>query len=68
MYEQELSEDKDRSLIFQWVFYYDTLARVGVKNWRGFASLQLQLEKELGFDKGTSRCPNEEVYHSYPVV
>jgi len=34
-YWRGLSEDEDQALLFQWVFYYDTLARLGIKHWRG---------------------------------
>jgi hypothetical protein len=56
-----LSEDEDQSLLFQWVFYYDTLARLGIKHWRGHGSLQSQIEKEVGIGKGNSRYLTDEV-------
>ncbi|RDW73591.1 hypothetical protein BP5796_07033 [Coleophoma crateriformis] len=51
----------DQSLLFQWVFYYDTLARLGIKHWRGYRSLQTQLAKDLGFGKGDSMFTDDEI-------
>lgn len=50
-YQDDASEDTDQTLLFQWVFYVDTLARLGMRHWRGRQSLKLQLSKELGLEK-----------------
>jgi hypothetical protein len=61
LYQHGSREDGDQSLLFQWVFYYDTLARLGIKHWRGYRSLQSQLAKEVGFSRGHSTFTNDEV-------
>jgi hypothetical protein len=61
LYQHGLREDRDMLLLFQWVLYYDTFARLGTKHWRGDRSLQSQLAKEVGFDRGDSTLTNIEV-------
>jgi hypothetical protein len=60
-YQNGIPGDSDETLLFQWVFYYDTLARLGIRHWHGYRSLESQLAKELGFDKGSSRLIDYEV-------
>lgn len=55
-YQNGISEDSDQTLLFQWVFYYDTFARLGMRHWHGYRSLGSQLAKEL-----TSQLTNNEV-------
>jgi len=60
-YQHEPRGDGDQLLLFQWVFYYDTLARLGIKHWRGYRSIQSQLAKEVGFCREDSMFTNDEV-------
>lgn len=50
-YQENSFQDEDKTLLFQWVFYYDTMARLGVSHWRGKTTFQKHLQKEVGFDR-----------------
>jgi hypothetical protein len=64
LYQHGLREDRDLSLLFQWVFYNDTFAKLGTNHWCSDRSLQSQLAKEVGFDRGDSTLTNIEVIRS----
>lgn len=44
-YIRDSFEEDDWDLLYQWVFYFDTLARLGIKHWRGNRPVHLQLEE-----------------------
>lgn len=49
-YRQDSFKDKEQTLLFKWVFYYDTMARLGVSHWSGETTFQKHLQKEIGFN------------------
>ncbi|PVH70120.1 hypothetical protein DL98DRAFT_146081 [Cadophora sp. DSE1049] len=60
-YQHALPEDEDQRVLLQWVFYYDTIARLGIKPSRGRRFIQSQLAKEVGPGKESSGYTNGEI-------
>jgi hypothetical protein len=40
--------DGDQTVLFQWAFYFDTLAKLAIKHWRGPDALHSHLKKHTG--------------------
>lgn len=61
LYELGPSEHDDYSILVQWVFYYDTLARLGIKHWGVCSALDLYFEKAPDHGAKREGCNSKTV-------